>query len=272
MLIKFYGTRGSIPICEKEFQTYGGNTPCVMVKSNNVIGILDAGTGIRNLGIDILNCYEKECDNIHILFSHFHWDHIQGFPFFQPAYDPDRKIIINAIGQNDKFHKFGKILENQMREEYFPIPMQQMGANIKYEQIDYEDFLGEDYKVKSSRHIHPGGAYTYRIESEGKSVVYATDVEHANGIDERVVNISQDADLLIHDSHYTDEELKSKKGWGHSSWEQAVEVAQRANVKRLILTHHNPDHDDNFLSQIEKESMKKFPNVQLARDNMEIEL
>ncbi len=270
MLIKFYGTRGSIPVCEPEYQTYGGNTPSILIQSENGIGILDAGTGIRNLGIDLINSDQFNSKQIFMLFSHFHWDHIQGFPFFLPAYDKKREIIIAAFGKGKNHENFKKILQKQMSEEYFPIPMEQMGAKMRFLHIDRDEFKNELFRIKANKHTHPGGAQSFRIEADGKSIVYATDVEHVNGIDEKLVKFSKNVDLLIHEAHYTNEELSVRKGWGHSSWEQAIEVARKANAGQLIITHHNPDHDDNFLLDVERQAKEKFENVRLAREKMEI--
>jgi phosphoribosyl 1,2-cyclic phosphodiesterase len=159
-----------------------------------------------------------------------------------------------------------------MREEFFPIPLETMGAKLNYLQDESELKIDQGVKIISTNHYHPGGATSYRVEAEGKAVVYTTDIEHGEGIDNRVVEIANDADLLIHDAQYTPEELKYKKGWGHSSWEQAIRVAELANVKQLIITHHDPEHNYEFLFNVEKECQKHFPNVKLAKDNMEIEL
>ena len=158
----------------------------------------------------------------------------------------------------------------QMKQEYFPIPMEQMGAKIKFLNINSDEYSTRTFNVKSCEHNHPGGAHTYRIESEGKSMVYCTDIEHVDGIDERIIEISKDADVLIHDAQYTPEELKYKKGWGHSSYLQAIEAAKLANVKKLILTHHDPDHSDTFLDELEIKCKDLFSDVCLARDGMEI--
>ena len=272
MKLKFYGTRGSIPVCEQGFQKYGGNTTCLAICNNTSIYIFDAGTGIRNLGTEYFSNKKNEVSNIILAFSHFHWDHIQGFPFFLPAYDPDRELTITAVGRKDKYFNLKAIFENQMRTEFFPVPLKKMGAKINF--IQQEDNLLNDKNVKiiSAEHNHPGQAYSYRIETENKVIVFITDVEHVDGIDKRVVDISMNADILIHEAQYTPEELETHKGWGHSSWMQAIEVAKLANVKKLFITHHDPDHDDDFLDKIEIECKKHFHNVELAKDNLEIEL
>lgn len=274
MKVKFYGTRGSLPVCEREFQEFGGNTTCILLtgpKKN--VAILDAGSGIRNLGKDLIAKGHEQYENIYIGFTHFHWDHIQGFPFFAPAYDSRRHFTISAIGKGRSAKNLRGIFANQMLPEYFPVALDKMGATFSFHQSETDNFIENGVKVTVAEHNHPGGAYGYRIEdTDGKVLVFCTDVEHGESIDPRVVQLAQGADLLIHEAQYTPEELKEKKGWGHSSWEQAIEVAERAGVKQLAITHHDPDHDDAFLRQVEQACRKRFSNVFLAREKMEIEV
>ncbi len=278
MIVKFYGTRGSVPVCKSDFQEFGGNTTCIQVrdKESNNIAILDAGTGIRELGKDIIESGHKQ-DEIFIAFTHFHWDHIQGFPFFEPAFNKKQKINLLALGWGKHITCLKDIFKTQMQKEFFPIQLEKMGARFRFMLLDETKkvFKTKVKKpkpviVKTNKHTHPGGAYGYRIELDGKAMVFCTDVEHLNSIDEKVVKLAAGADLLIHDAQYTDEELKKKKGWGHSSFSQAIEVAERANVKMLALTHHDPDHDDAFLRKMEKKCQQRFKDSFLARERMEI--
>ena len=146
-----------------------------------------------------------------------------------------------------------------------------MGAKFAFIEGGGKPFEYNDARVVSYKHNHPGGAYTYRIEIRGKVLVFCTDIEHGESIDPNIVKLSTEADLLIHEAQYTPEELRHHKGWGHSSWEQAIEVAKRAGAKRLALTHHDPEHDDEFLRNVEDECQKQFPAAVFARDFMEIE-
>ena len=146
-----------------------------------------------------------------------------------------------------------------------------MGAQIEFEKIETNVLVGEKGAIVRVADLqHPGGCIGIRFEINNKSVVFCTDVEHSNGIDENVVNLSMNADVLIHDAQYTDEELKTHKGWGHSSYNQAIEVAVKAKVKQLIITHHNPDHDDDFLRAMERKCQERFEDLIFARDNYEI--
>jgi phosphoribosyl 1,2-cyclic phosphodiesterase len=269
--IKFFGVRGSISVSGPEFQEFGGNTTCVLLEGPERTVILDAGTGIRKLGKELMEDprlgIERPC---YLLFSHFHWDHIQGLPFFAPAYDPKRTFTISAIGKERGMDLRG-IFEFQMQEEYFPVKLDGMGANIEFLHIMDDEYDVENASVKAVRHNHPGSAYSYRMkDKEGKVVVFCTDIEHGDEIDQNIVELARDADLLIHDGQYTPEELPQYKGWGHSSWEQAVAVAKQANVKQLIVTHHDPDHDDEFLLKVEQQVQQQFSNARLAREEMEI--
>ena len=280
MIIKFFGVRGSIPVCNANYQAFGGNTTCIQIrlKDTNNIAILDAGTGIRDLGKEYLQRNHQQ-DQIFIAFSHFHWDHIQGFPFFGPAFIKNQKINILAMGEEREQKNLKDIFRVQMREVYFPVQLDKMGANFDFMLLkkDMEIFKPPERDSKptiviANKHNHPGGAFGYRIEREGKVFVFCTDIEHGDEIDQSVVRLSEKADLLVHEAQYTSEELKDKKGWGHSSYEQAIQVAEMAEVKQLAMTHHDPDHDDDFLSKMEKECQMRFKDCFLAREQMEIEL
>lgn len=280
MIIKFFGVRGSIPVCNPEFQDFGGNTTCVQlkIKDTNNIAVFDAGTGIRDLGKEFIASGHKQ-EELFIAFSHFHWDHIQGFPFFDPAFNTKQKINVLAMGSGREINCLEEIFRVQMQKEYFPVPLANMGADFNFMLLDQSmEILGSDNAdskpiiVIANKHNHPGGAYGYRIERDGKVFVFCTDVEHGDSIDPNVVALSEEADLLVHEAQYTTEELKDKKGWGHSSYEQAIQVAEMANVKMLAITHHDPDHDDKFLAKMEKQCQQRFKDCFLAREKMEIEI
>ncbi|MFQ6538589.1 MULTISPECIES: MBL fold metallo-hydrolase [Aphanothece] len=243
-----------------------------MAPETRRIGIIDAGTGIRKLGADFtaMGTDQKE---IFIAFTHFHWDHIQGFPFFGPAYDPTTTIKILAKGGKRRAHTLKDIFATQMQETYFPVSMRDMGANFDFILLDSSShtFIPPDgipVTIKAIKHRHPGDAYSYRYERAGRSIVFSTDIEHGDAIDENIVTFAQGADILIHDGQYSNEELATKRGWGHSSFEQAAEVAIRANVRQLVVTHHDPDHDDDYLENAEKLCQDIFPDALFAREGM----
>ena len=274
MKITFYGTRGSIPVCEEGFQEFGGNTTCIELSTldSNSIAIFDAGTGIRMLGKRLLKSAKPIPDEIFIAFSHFHLDHIQGFPFFDLAYHKGVTIKILALGKGRNIGDLKGVFSTQMQAEYFPVQLDNMGAHFEFLHHDLSTEIFKKAKVTAVRHNHPGGAYSYCIEREGKKVVISTDIEHGDSLDQNIIDLAQGADLLIHEAQYTSEELKTHKGWGHSSYEQAIEVAKLAKVKQLVMTHHDPDHDDDFLLAREKECRALFENAFLAREGMEINI
>ena len=274
MKVKFYGVRGSIPTCGKEFQRYGGNTTCLRIyrEAANRIVIIDAGTGIRNLGKELIAQNIKQ-NEINILFSHFHWDHIQGFPFFAPAYNKNQEIGIHVMGKERKSKNLKDIFSKQMQKDYFPLELDAMGAKFHFLNLgDDETRHGAHVTVTPQHHKFPGGSYGFRMEDDSVVLAFCTDVEHINGIDQNIVKLAMNADVLIHDGQYTPDEYKKYRGWGHSTWKQAVEVAIQANVKRLVITHHDPDHDDDFLGFMEKDCQRVFPNCEFAREGIEMKI
>ncbi|MGD9328224.1 MAG: MBL fold metallo-hydrolase [Cyclobacteriaceae bacterium] len=272
MIVKFYGTRGSVPVCDANFQKFGGNTTCISIyiKETDNIFIIDAGTGIRNLGQDMMADKNRQ-KIIGIGFTHFHWDHIQGFPFFLPAYRKDTIVNINSVGDTSE-KELKSILQGQMQSEYFPIPMSKMGSKFKFTNLGTEYINVNGIRVKMIKQNHPGTSYGVRIEINGSSLVICTDVEHEKKISEDFIDFCKDADLLIHDAQYTDNELEKHRGWGHSSYNQALEVAERSNAKMLVMTHHDPDHDDDFLKKQEKICQERFKSCELAREGTKYDL
>lgn len=267
MIVTFYGTRGSIPVCDENYQGFGGNTTCIslFIKNTGNIFIIDAGTGIRNLGNDMMKNPNRQ-KAIGIGFTHFHWDHIQGFPFFKPAYNKETILNINSVGDTSE-SELKSILQGQMQSEYFPIPMSKMGGKFKFTNLGTEfRNVGNDIRAKMIKQNHPGNSYGIRIELNGKTLIICTDIEHEKTISDEFIEFCKNADLLIHDAQYTDEELELHRGWGHSSYNQAMEVAERSNAKMLVMTHHDPDHDDEFLRKQERICQERFKFCELARE------
>jgi phosphoribosyl 1,2-cyclic phosphodiesterase len=270
--VTFYGCRGSVPVCAKGYHEFGGNTTCVLLSAEDSerVGILDAGTGIRRLGQRIMADEQLREKPITIAFTHFHWDHIQGLPFFEPAYVAGKKISLLALGRARPIDDLERVFARPMQQEYFPVQLAQMGAAFEYLLPQDDTHVFPKSVVTARQHAHPGSAYTYRVVKGRKSVVFCTDIVVGDSIDSWIVALSRGADLLIHDSQYTPVELPERRGWGHSSYEQAIECARLAGVKRLVLTHHDPDHDDAFLREIERKCQDLFPNCTLAREGMVI--
>ena len=278
-MVRFWGTRGSIPTPGPETLRYGGNTSCLEVRCGEEIIILDAGTGIRNLGTELLKEMPVKAS---ILFSHMHWDHIQGIPFFRPAYIPGNEFKL--YGNKDWDTNLEYALELQMQSPNFPVTLEEMnavGAKMEYINIEAGAVFhigdAEQITVQSVELCHPDKAFGFRIEYEDISIVYATDTESLPEPDERLVELAYGADLLIHDAQYSTNEYygesgNSKKNWGHSTPEAAAEVAIAANVKKLVLFHHDPYHDDETVDRMSQAASAIFPNTVVASENMTIEL
>ncbi|NEQ43892.1 MAG: MBL fold metallo-hydrolase [Leptolyngbya sp. SIOISBB] len=273
-LIRFWGVRGSIACPGSHTVRYGGNTSCIEMRVGGKLLIFDGGTGLRELGMKLLS--EMPMDAT-MFFTHSHWDHIQGFPFFVPAFVPGNKInIYGAIAPNGS--TIEQRLNDQMLHPNFPVPLQIMGADMKFCDIDIGEAveLG-DVKVQNTLLNHPGEAVGYRVSWNGKTAAYITDTEHfPDRLDENVLWLSQDADVMIYDSTYTDNEYhnekSSKVGWGHSTWQEAVKIAKAANVKQLVIFHHDPLHNDDFMDEVAQDTAEQFPNSVVAKEGMVIDL
>ena len=273
--VNFWGVRGSIASPGESTVKYGGNTPCVEVQAGGEHLIFDGGTGIRVLGQSLL---AKTPVQGHLFFTHSHWDHIQGFPFFIPAFIKGNEFhIYGAIAPDGS--TIEKRLNDQMRHPNFPVPLQIMGADLHFVDIG----IGEAVKLDSGVVIenallnHPGQAIGYRVNWNGHAVAYVTDTEHfPDRLDPNVLALADQADVLIYDATYTDEEYHSPKtskvGWGHSTWQEAVKVAEKAQVKTLVIFHHDPLHDDNFLDQKGRDVAAAFPQGIMAREGMTIQI
>jgi len=271
--VRFWGVRGSICTPGKTTVKYGGNTPCVEVRCGNKIYIFDAGSGLRLLGKQLM---KEQVREINFLFSHFHWDHIQGFPFFLPAYS--KKFIINMYGESKLSYSFEQLFSGQVMFPYFPVSLNEMDAKINFIEIKRNDLIDNgDVKVKTARLNHPGGCVGYRLEYKGKSFVYGTDTEHFTCVDPSILKIARDADVIVYDCNYTDEEYSGatgfpRTGWGHSTWTQGLKLVKEAGIKKFILFHHDPDHDDDFIDDLEVKAKKEFKESYAAFEGMEIDI
>ena len=262
--LRFWGVRGSIPTPIPQNLGYGGNTSCIEVRlPNDELFIFDAGTGIRDLGL-ILNSQGPGVKRyIHLFFTHFHWDHIQGLPFFRPLYDPSYSMTLYSTCYSSSIRE---ALAGQMAGPYFPVAFQSICSNKEFVNLDAPVSLG-DLTVRPFPVNHPQGAGGYRIESGGASIVYAPDREHGHQkLDAVLREYARNADILILDAQYTPEEYARFKGWGHSTWHEAAEVARECNVKQLVLFHHDPNHDDAMVSGIVENARSRFPNTIVARE------
>jgi len=273
--IKFWGVRGSNPTPDKDKMHYGGDTSCVEIRTkNNDLIILDMGTGLRNLGKQILED-QSYGDEINIFLSHYHWDHIMGFFYFAPLYDS--RFTINIYGYNAKtpINTLSNTLTNK---NFWPVDKDAYQAKINFIEMpkssnEQKSITVNKTNIYYSIHPHPNGTNSFKVETDNKKIVYITDCEHPEGsLNENVVNIATECDFLIHDSHFTIQDLSLHKGWGHSSWKQCVDVAITSRAKQLCLFHFSPNYDDEKIKEIEMNAQKKFINTVAVYQGLVIDI
>jgi len=276
--VRFWGVRGSIPVPGPATAFFGGNTSCVELRTDDQVFILDAGSGIRGLGKALSKDFRGRNLAVNLFITHTHWDHIQGFPFFMPAYDP--KAAVRILGSKGAVFSLRDVLFEQMRSAFFPVSLNDMASHVTFEGLDEREIQLCNVKVRTIYANHPGLCLGFRFSTPSGDVVYMPDheaysrheierqkaaSEHSPGAiayareqDEKVVNFWRNADIVIADSQYDSVEYPSRLGWGHSCIEDTLNVAIQAGVKYLFLFHHDPDHDDDKMRAI----------VSLARDQV----
>jgi phosphoribosyl 1,2-cyclic phosphodiesterase len=260
--LRFRGVRGSIPTPSEGYLGIGGNTPCMQVVCNDDASgqsgdllIFDAGTGIRALGAEIAARPQAPA-TIHIFFTHFHWDHLQGLPYFPPLFSPATNLVFHSAHPPEKLRA---VLAGQMETPYFPVLFDQVAATLEFRQIGSVPQRFASVTVEAFKLHHPQGSVGYRIVHPRKTAVYATDHEHGDSAsDDGLIAMSQGADVLVYDAQYTPAEYKSRHGWGHSTWQEGIHIAKRASAKQLVLFHHDPDRDDEAVRRIEQEARQEF--------------
>jgi phosphoribosyl 1,2-cyclic phosphodiesterase len=275
MRVRFWGVRGSIAAAGPETAQVGGNTSCVEVRvgdgEDETLLIFDAGTGLRRLGESLRGPLEA-----HLFLSHLHWDHIQGFPFFGPAYAPGNRIRLYAPERCAPNGDVRAALDAQMRAPHFPVGLDAMRAELAFGAVaaGAEVKLGAAVTVQAAAAKHPNGCLAYRVTAGGRSVVYATDTEHdASGrLDRQLLELARGADVLIYDAQYTADEYAGKRGWGHSTAEEGARLAEAAGVSQLVLYHHDPTHDDWQIARIEAATRARFPHTVAAREGLVLSL
>ncbi|MEW6303811.1 MAG: response regulator [Verrucomicrobiota bacterium] len=294
--VKFWGVRGSIATPGPSTAVYGGNTSCVEVRADGEIIILDAGTGIRPLGLSLVSEFKHQPVGMTVLLTHTHWDHIQGFPFFIPAYNPKNRLRI--LGYEGARAGLESTLSSQMESPYFPISMQQMPGNIECEELKDLTFNVGHVKVQASFMNHPGVCVGYRLTTSAGSIAYLPDnepfirlkadpgklspKEHAEALefarsqDQKLIEFIRDVDILIMDSQYDATEYPRHVGWGHTCVDDSVAFALSANARQLFLFHHDPGHDDKYIADLEahaKDLVQKQSGdvkIQAAREGLEV--
>ena len=265
--LKFWGVRGSIACPGPKTVRYGGNTSCVEVRCGQDLLILDAGTGLRGLA-ESLN--QGQALKAILFFTHSHVDHVCGFPFFQPLFKASTSLNIWG-GHLSSGRPVRQVLDRLMMDPLWPIQLDDLKAGITFHDFIAGDALTpiDGVKVQTAALNHPNGATGYRINYQGKSVCYVTDTEHfADRIDENIVGLADNADILIYDSTYTPDDYKNRVGWGHSTWEEGVKVAKQAGVKKFIVFHHNPEHNDDDMDLIEQQVCDVMGDAVVAREGM----
>ncbi len=271
MQIRFWGTRGSIPSPGPSTFRYGGNTSCVEVRlDDGTLIVLDAGSGVRALGKSLGASHGT------LLLTHYHWDHIQGFPFFDPAYIPGSEFRVLGTEFNGAGPR--QYLSQQMISPYFPATVSQMSALSGFDTVPRQSFNLGSATVTATRVSHPSVTMGYRIEADDAVVVYISDNEvdvAPRGLLTDILDLAEGADVVIHDCQYTEPEYAGKHGWGHSTPRQATRVAREARVRELLLFHHDPTHNDEQVEALAEEARRlagRTVDISIAREGEIIDL
>ncbi|MFH1729016.1 MAG: MBL fold metallo-hydrolase [Pseudomonadota bacterium] len=295
MFTKVWGSRGSIPTPGERTKKYGGNTSCVECRIGDKIFVFDAGSGLRELGLSLMEEFKGKPITLHLFISHTHWDHIQGFPFFIPFYVPNNNITIYGGAGFDK--NLEHLLTNQMDSNYFPVGLGELSSNIKFVNLVGLPVYIDDAKLTTHYLNHPGLTLGFRIDYQGKTVVYALDnepysdmfklknsdytqedLEFSDSLEEKYIEFIHGADILYADAQYTKEEYKKFIGYGHSFLDYTVGTAIKANVKKLIFFHHDPMHTDEIIDKYFDEWQNKLKEegsnliLECAREGQIIEI
>ncbi len=294
LAVKFWGVRGSYPVPGPGTVRFGGNTSCIEVRTKQHLIILDAGTGIIELGNQLIKKMKTAGNGpvtANLVFSHTHHDHIQGLLYFAPAYCDN--CTLNLYGARSFWQDFEEVLSVNMSPLYSPVELDEFKAQLNFHNLTESKHLlfkadsptpevvlnhqasqlgdNEALLTPLRNYAHPKiGTFVFKVETARTKIIYATDTEGYVGGDQRLIRFAQDADLLIHDAQYEPEQYLQVQGYGHSTYEMAAEVAKAANVKELVLFHHDPYHDDAKLAKIEADAQSVFPNTSVASEGTEI--
>ena len=267
LTLRFWGVRGSIACPGPAYAHYGGNTSCLELRYGGRLAIFDAGSGLRGLGQKLKA--EAPLDS-HIFLTHTHMDHIAGIPFFAPFFQKGNRFRVHA-GHLSGEHGLHDVFCAFMKAPLFPVP-----PDIFAAEIDYLNFkAGQTLEVEGGLTLktaplnHPNGATGYRMEYGGKSICYITDTEHEPGKPDRnILELVKGADMMIYDSSFTDEEFANFVGWGHSTWQEAVRLGEAAGVGQVVIFHHDPAHEDDFMDRVAEEAEAMRPGTLVAREGM----
>lgn len=265
--VRFWGVRGSIACPGPSTVRYGGNTSCLEVRCGGRLLIMDAGTGLRALGVVLASAAPLDLD---LFLTHTHFDHVNGLPFFVPMFMKQNTLHLWA-GHLKPQYTLKYVLGEMMLAPLFPVPLEVFQAKTQYHDFAAGETLTPrpGIVLKTAPLNHPNKATGYRIEYAGKSICYCTDTEHfPDRLDRNVVDLARGADILIYDASYTDQEYDKFKGWGHSTWRAGAEVCDAAGVKTYVIFHHDPGHDDAFMDKVAEEAALRRPGTVVAREGM----
>jgi phosphoribosyl 1,2-cyclic phosphodiesterase len=273
----FWGVRGSTPTLERDTWRYGGNTPCLeLTAPGGTHFILDCGTGLRLLGKRLAQANHEFGFEAHVLVTHYHWDHIQGIPFFLPFFESQNRFHFYSF--QSKFlgpDTLRQVVESQLASPYFPVDVSMMASTRSFREVSGgEKWEIEGTKIEAAWLNHPQGCLGYRFDTTAGSIVYATDNEPGvPEFDKSLRQFAQGADVLIYDAQYSPEQVSStRRGWGHSSWLEGVKIVREAKVKNLILFHHNPDSPDTVVDGFLSAARQEFPSTWAASEGMSVTL
>lgn len=264
--VRFWGVRGGIPCPGARMARYGGNTACVEIRCGDRMLVLDGGSGLRPLG-EALSAQAEPVD-LDLVFSHFHIDHLIGLPFFPPIYAERNRLRLWSA-PSEQGHSLADALGRLMSPPLFPVGLDACRAQIEFRDFACGDALAlpSGFVVRTAPLHHPGGSTGYRIEHGGKAIAYITDTEHRAGVlDANVLALAGRADVMIYDANYTEREYGAHAGWGHSTWQEAVRLADAAEVRTLVVFHHDPGHDDVEMDEIARDAMAARPGTVVARE------
>ena len=265
--VRFWGVRGSIACPGPDHRRYGGNTSCLEVRCGAHILVFDAGTGLRYLGNSLV---ESQGLDLNLFLTHTHHDHIVGLPFFSPLFNKKNRLRMWA-GHLNPTHTLHDVLRQFMKAPLFPVPPQVFAANVTFHDFQAGETLTPhpEVSLRTAPLNHPNGATGYRVDYGGRAICYVTDTEHEPGaLDQNILGLIEDADIVIYDSTYTDEEFPSYRTWGHSTWQEGARLCDRANAKRLVIFHHDPDHDDAFMDKTAEAAEKARPGTRVACEGL----
>lgn len=271
MQVRFWGVRGSVPCATPQHVRYGGNTSCVSVEVNGHFIVFDAGSGIRDAGNYAVGAGIMQT---HLFLSHVHIDHILGFPFYRPLWDPAHQNTIYAA-HLEAHGGLKKVMHQAFADPIFPVPLAKLASNPSYVDFQIGQDICLDAHVKLTTTIlnHPNAATGYRLCFGERAICYVTDTEHNVGeIDANIKELIRDADLVIYDSSYTDDEYSTRVSWGHSTWQEGIRLCREAGAKSLCIYHHDPDHDDDMMDGIAREAKSAWDRAIVARQGLSLTL